>query len=187
MSMLAEVAAAAGVTKADVARFLTHGGTTAQDWVIARAIEAAGGRQAQELILTAGRDRMIAETWDSSPGPARVAPTSPHATYDREVVIYAEDAAGLVTDRPEQAPAPDEDPVEEDGAEAAEELAVAVHAEIAAYAGSADVAKRIVTVVAARPTLAEARVALYRGLKVNAATRRFTRRHPAPTTAALAA
>lgn len=91
---IAQVAAEAGATRADVVRVLTEGGTTDADWAIARTIERLGGRKASELVLLAGRDRMIAQVWgDSGEAPTPVAPTNPRAVHDPEVRIYPEATA----------------------------------------------------------------------------------------------
>ena len=80
MSLIAEVAQVAQVTRADVRRVLSHGGTTRADWAIAHAIEQVTGRSAYELMLTAGRDQMIDEIWGDTGTPADApAPTKPPA------------------------------------------------------------------------------------------------------------
>ena len=61
MSLVSQVAEVAGATTADVHRVLSHGGRTQDDWAIAHAIQTITGRSAYELMLTAGRDQMIAE------------------------------------------------------------------------------------------------------------------------------
>ena len=92
---ISQIAEIAQVSRADVVRVLREGGTTSADWAIAHAIQAAGGRSAYELMLTAGRDQMVAEVWgDAAGAPAEPpAPTNPHATYDPETTVYAEETA----------------------------------------------------------------------------------------------
>ncbi|MEU3020181.1 hypothetical protein ABZ635_22620 [Nocardiopsis sp. NPDC007018] len=51
MSLVWQVAATTGATRADVIRVATSGGSTQADWEIAVAIEAAGGRLASDLMF----------------------------------------------------------------------------------------------------------------------------------------
>ncbi|OOC52473.1 MULTISPECIES: hypothetical protein [Nocardiopsis] len=55
MSIIAEVIHKLGVTREDVFRVAREGGTTARDWDIAAAIEAAGGRKATDLMAQPDR------------------------------------------------------------------------------------------------------------------------------------
>lgn len=92
--MLAQVIQTTGATKADVLRVATQGGTTRADWDIARAIQAAGGRDAYELMLLAGRDAEIAAIWADSRAEAEPpAPTNPLAKTTAGVRIYPEDTS----------------------------------------------------------------------------------------------
>jgi hypothetical protein len=50
-----QVAQTAEVTRADVIRVLTQGGTTEADWHIAHTVERLGGRRAGDLMLTSWR------------------------------------------------------------------------------------------------------------------------------------
>ncbi|MBB5495778.1 hypothetical protein [Nocardiopsis metallicus] len=83
--MLAEVIQATGATKADVLRVATQGGATARDWEIARAIEAAGGRLASDLMFQpeqswrAEHERLCNALW--------------HQTRDEDVEFLREHAA----------------------------------------------------------------------------------------------
>jgi hypothetical protein len=173
MSMLAEVAQKAGVNRRDVARFLEYGGTTAQDWAIARAIEAVGGRRAADLILTAGWDRIVAE-WrnvGSTPEPTPADRPEPPAP------------------EPEPVPAAD-DPIEAISDDEVRELAVSVYSDLTAYAHSEHTAKRILKRVGRAGSLSAARRVLHRELLTHPRTRRFSRCCAAPeieSTAALAA
>ncbi|WP_017590827.1 hypothetical protein [Nocardiopsis ganjiahuensis] len=49
-SMLAQVIQITGATKTDILRVATQGGATARDWEIAEAIEAGGGRRADDMM-----------------------------------------------------------------------------------------------------------------------------------------
>ncbi|WP_116247736.1 hypothetical protein [Nocardiopsis sp. FIRDI 009] len=120
MSLIAQVVAATGATRADVIRVATRGGTTARDWDIAHAIEAITGRSAYELMLTAGRDQMIAEIWGDSGAPAQApTQTNPRAEYDPTVKIYDEPTAPdapntVLPDHPNDHPNEvDDEPVDE--------------------------------------------------------------------------
>lgn len=94
MSLLSQVVAATGATRADVVRVATQGGHTQDDWAIAHAIQTITGRSAYELMFTAGRDADIAQIWaDTSADAEPVAPTNPRAIHDPEVVIYGENTA----------------------------------------------------------------------------------------------
>ena len=85
MSLVSKVAAVTGASTADVLRVAREGGTTAEDWAIAHAIEAVGGRPAYELMLTAGRDQMIAEIWADSRDPEPITPAKEEqSTFDLE-------------------------------------------------------------------------------------------------------
>ncbi|MET9713359.1 hypothetical protein [Nocardiopsis alba] len=88
---IAQIAEAAQATRADVIRVLNHGGTTQQDWDIAYAIEAAGGRSACDLMFAAGRDAEIARIWADSRDDQTPEPTNPHAVYDEVVTVHPED------------------------------------------------------------------------------------------------
>lgn len=91
---IAQIAEAAQATRADVIRVATHGGTTQQDWDIAYAIEAAGGRRATDLMFTAGREQEIAAIWaDSRDDQTETAPANPHAVYDEVVTVYPENTS----------------------------------------------------------------------------------------------
>lgn len=187
MPSITEVAQAAGVTRADVIRLLTQGGTTETDWRIAHAIEAAGGRSAYELMMLAGRDAEIARIWADSGTPAETpAPTNPHAVHDPQVHVYDEPTA---PDAPQTA-LPDhshsDEPESTNDSEAAEDLAASVHADLAAYARSRHVAARIVKAVAAAGSLAKARLTLYWALARHPRTSLFSL-HPHPEPVALAA
>lgn len=116
MSLLSKVAALAGAAAADVVRVATHGGTTAADWDIARAIEQVTGRSAAETMW-AGSSREARQSPDPDTGPA-----NPHAVYDPQATVYAEDTQGQVTDTPEQDDA--------DDAVAVEALAAQVYSDL---------------------------------------------------------
>lgn len=116
MSLLLKVAEAVQVSTAEVLRVANGDGETDSDWVIAHAIEAAGGRSAYELMFTAGREQMIAEIWGDSGAPAEVpAPTNPRAVHDPEVVIYAENTSpdAAPTALPDHPNETDDEPVDE--------------------------------------------------------------------------
>ncbi|WP_174546546.1 hypothetical protein [Nocardiopsis dassonvillei] len=110
---IAQVATEAGVTRADVIRVLTQGGTTEADWHIARTIERLGGRRASELVLLAGRDHRIATIWgDSGETPQAPTPTNPQAKHDPEVRVYGEPTAPdapptVLPDHPSEEPEDD--------------------------------------------------------------------------------
>lgn len=94
MSVITEVMKRTGATRADIIRVATRGGDTRADWGIAHAIEAAGGRNAHDLMFTAGRDQMIAEIWGDTSAPVEApAPTNPKAEYDETVTVYPEDTS----------------------------------------------------------------------------------------------
>ena len=94
MSLVSQVAEVAGVTSADVHRVLSHGGHTQADWAIAHAIQDLTGRNAYELMYTAGRSADIAQIWaDTSADAEPVAPTNPRAIHDPEIVIYGENTS----------------------------------------------------------------------------------------------
>ncbi|MEU0493759.1 hypothetical protein ABZ249_31415 [Nocardiopsis sp. NPDC006139] len=94
MSIIAKVAEATGATHTEILRVATRGGSTEADWAIAHAIEAAGGRNAYELMRTAGRAQMVAEVWGDSGAPAETpAPTNPRAKHDSKITVYSEDTA----------------------------------------------------------------------------------------------
>lgn len=94
MSLISKVAAATGVTRADVVRVATRGGTTQQDWDIAYAIEAAGGRRATDLMFAAGREQEIARIWaDSRDDQTETAPANENAVYDELVTVYPENTS----------------------------------------------------------------------------------------------
>lgn len=94
MSVITEVMERTGATRADIVRVATYGGTTTADWAIAHAIQTITGRSAYELMLTAGRDQMIAEIWGDTGTPAEApAPTNPKAEYDETVTVYSEDTS----------------------------------------------------------------------------------------------
>ena len=184
MPSITEVAQAAGVTRADVIRLLTQGGTTETDWRIAHAIEAAGGKKATELMLTAGRDQMIAKIWaDSRDDTDPTAPTNPNAVHDPQVTVYAEDSNELVTDTDQQADTLYPDTTEDTDAAEATELAEQVWIHLVRYARSYRVANRIAERVAAAGSLIRARLTLYRELATNPRTSLFSL-NPAPSFAA---
>src|SRR5690625_4989291 len=81
MSLIAQVMQVAQATRADVIRVLSHGGTTAQDWAIAHAIQTVTGRSAAETMW-AGRARQA--------NPEQATQTNPRAIHDPEVTIYPE-------------------------------------------------------------------------------------------------
>lgn len=94
MSQLVQVAEIAGTTTTDVVRVLSHGGTTQTDWAIAHAIEQVTGRDAYELMLTAGRTAEVARIWADTGTPAEApAQTNPRAEYDPTVTIYPENTS----------------------------------------------------------------------------------------------
>lgn len=142
MLSIAEVVEATGATRAEILRVATRGGTTEADWRIAHAIEAAGGKRAAELMLTAGRDQMIAEIWgDSGAAPEPVAPTNPRADYDPETRVYSEPTA---PDGPNRiAPHHPHDQGEDDPQAARADQAATVHADLAALTDDPDTAERI--------------------------------------------
>jgi hypothetical protein len=110
---IAQVAMEAGVTRADVIRVLTQGGTTEADWHIARTIERLGGRRASDLVFTAGRDHRIATIWgDSGETPQDPAPTNLKAVHDPQVRVYGEPTAPdapptVLPDHPSEEPEDD--------------------------------------------------------------------------------
>ncbi|MGW8438843.1 hypothetical protein ACWGKS_27155 [Nocardiopsis sp. NPDC055879] len=94
MSLLSQVVAATGATRADVARVATQGGHTQDDWAIAHAIQTITGRSAYELMYTAGRAADIAQIWADTGTPAEApAPVNPRAEYVEDVTVYAEDTS----------------------------------------------------------------------------------------------
>src|SRR5699024_1147233 len=84
MSLIAQVMQVAQTTRADVIRVLSHGGTTAQYWAIAHAIQTVTGRSAAETMW-AGRARQA--------NPEQATQTNPRAEYDPEVTIYPENTS----------------------------------------------------------------------------------------------
>src|SRR5690625_2554522 len=84
MSLIAQVMQVAQTTRADVIRVLSHGGTTAQDWAIAHAIQTVTGRSAAETMW-AGRARQA--------DPEQATQTNPRAIHDPEVTIYPENTS----------------------------------------------------------------------------------------------
>src|SRR5690625_2267919 len=84
MSLIAQVMQVAQTTRADVLRVLSHGGTTAQDWAIAHAIQTVTGRAAAETMW-AGRARQA--------DPEQATQTNPRAIHDPEVTIYPENTS----------------------------------------------------------------------------------------------
>lgn len=84
MSLIAQVMQVAQATRADVIRVLSHGGTTAQDWAIAHAIEQVTGRSAAETMW-AGRARQA--------NPEQATQTNPNAVHDPTVTIYPENTS----------------------------------------------------------------------------------------------
>ncbi|OLT26572.1 hypothetical protein BJF83_20630 [Nocardiopsis sp. CNR-923] len=114
MSVITEVMKRTGATRADIIRVATRGGDTRADWRIAHAIEAAGGKKAAELMLTAGRDQMIAQIWGDAGAPTPT-PTNPLAKHDPTVRIYDEPTAPdapntVLADHPHEV---DDEPVDE--------------------------------------------------------------------------
>ena len=94
MSQLVQVAEIAGTTTTDVVRVLSHGGTTQTDWAIAHAIQTVTGRDAYELMLTAGRTAEVARIWADTGTPAEApAQTNPNAVHDPTVTIYPENTS----------------------------------------------------------------------------------------------
>lgn len=143
---IVEVARVAGVTSADVHRVLFHGGTTADDWAIAHAIEQVTGRDAYEFMMSAGRSAEIAEIWaDSRTDATPVAPTNPRAVHDPETVIYGEDTSPESPNRiAPHHPGDHEEIVEEQDEQAtAEQLADAVLADLAEVLDDAAAAIRL--------------------------------------------
>jgi hypothetical protein len=84
MSLIAQVMQVAQTTRADVIRVLSHGGTTAQDWAIAHAIQTVTGRSAAETMW-AGRARQA--------NPEQATQTNPRAVHDPTVTIYPENTS----------------------------------------------------------------------------------------------
>lgn len=84
MSLIAQVMQVAQATRADVIRVLSHGGTTAQDWAIAHAIQTVTGRSAAETMW-AGRARQA--------NPEQATQTNPNAVHDPTVTIYPENTS----------------------------------------------------------------------------------------------
>ena len=84
MSLIAQVMQVAQATRADVIRVLSHGGTTAQDWAIAHAIQTVTGRSAPETMW-AGRARQA--------NPEQATQTNPNAVHDPTVTIYPENTS----------------------------------------------------------------------------------------------
>lgn len=173
--VVAQIAEIAGTDRAAVLRVLAGGGSSAADWGIAQAVERVTGRLAADVMW--GRREIEAP---------EVAPTNPAAVYDPQVTVYAEDKHGLVTETGEQAEhAPQSEEAEEDGAQAAEDLAASVYSDLVAYAaGNRATADRISAAVAAAASRTAARAALYRALAAEPRTSVFGL-HPEP--AALAA
>ncbi|CAL9622890.1 hypothetical protein SUDANB121_05889 (plasmid) [Nocardiopsis dassonvillei] len=142
MSIIAKVAEATGATHTEILRVATQGGTTAEDWRIAHAIEAAGGRSAYELMLTAGRDERIAEVWGDAGAPAET-PTqiNPNATYDPEITVYSEDTA---PDSPNRiSPHHPHDQGEDDELAARADQAATVHADLVDLTDEVDTAEQV--------------------------------------------
>lgn len=144
--MIAEVAEAAQVTRADVIRVIRGGGTTQADWRIARTIEQLGGRRAADLMW--GPEHTPTETPTA---------TNPLAVHDPEVRIYDEPTA---PDAPNTVlpdhPRTEEPPTDQ---EAAEELAASVQADLGEVLDDHDAAARL---TAAWSTPAEGRRVLAR-------------------------
>lgn len=143
MSLIAKIAEAVGVTHAEVVRVARDGGgTTEADWRIAHAIEAAGGRSAYELMLTAGRDQMIAEIWGDSGAPAETpAQTNDLAVYDSEITVYSEDTA---PDGPNRiSPHHPHDDGEADPVQARADQAATVHADLVDLTDEVDTAEQV--------------------------------------------
>ena len=84
MSLIAQVMQVAQTTRVDVIRVLSHGGTTAQDWAIAHAIQTVTGRSAAETMW-AGRARQA--------DPEQATQTNPNAVHDPTVTIYPENTS----------------------------------------------------------------------------------------------
>ncbi|MBB6122206.1 hypothetical protein [Nocardiopsis algeriensis] len=181
MLTIAQISEATGATRADIVRVLRgQSSSTTHDWEIAHAIEAAGGRKAAELMLTAGREHMIATIWGDS-GASAEAPTqtNPNAVYDPEVTVYPEDTAPDGPNRisphhPHGDDQAQDEPEVEDRA-AAEELAAEVHADLAEVlddpAAGIDGATAASRITAAWTTPAEARQVLLRVLQTAPRTR----------------
>ena len=107
MSLIAQVMQVAQTTRADVIRVLSHGGTTAQDWAIAHAIQTVTGRSAAETMW-AGRARQA--------NPEQATQTNPRAEYDPEVTIYPENTSPEDSNRiaPHHPGTVEDDTVEDD-------------------------------------------------------------------------
>src|SRR5690625_2202265 len=90
MSLIAQVMQVAQATRADVIRVLSHGGTTAQDWAIAHAIQTVTGRSAAETMW-AGRARQA--------NPEQATQTNPNAVHDPTVTIYPENTSPEASNR----------------------------------------------------------------------------------------
>ncbi|SIO84651.1 hypothetical protein BQ8420_02985 [Nocardiopsis sp. JB363] len=121
-------------------RVLSHGGHTQADWAIAHAIQTITGRDAYELMLTAGRSAEIAEIWaDSRADVAPVAPANPRAVHDPTVTIYGENTSPDETRQiaPHHPGDHDEEIVEEqDEAATAEQLADTLFSDLAEVTNS---------------------------------------------------
>lgn len=170
MSQLAQVAEIAGVSTADVVRVATRGGTTAADWDIAHAIEAAGGRPAADTMW--GPTHVPGT--DTAPAPA-----NPKAKHDRTVRIYEEPTAPdapqtVLPDHPHEDPEPEEAERSE-----AEAFAASVHRSLVRYSRSRAFASHAVRVVASAASLAAARRTLYTVLARDPRTSLFGL-HPEP-------
>lgn len=185
MLTIAQISETTGASRADIVRVLRGQSTgTTRDWDIAHAIEAAGGRNAHELMMLAGRDAEVARIWaDSRDDTTPTAPTNPHAVHDPQVTVYAEDSNELVTDTDQQADTLYPDTTEDTDAAEATELAEQVWIHLVRYARSYRVANRIAERVAAAGSLAKARLTLYRELANSPVTSLFSL-HPAPSFAA---
>lgn len=180
MSVITEVMKRTGATRADIIRVATWGGDTRADWGIAHAIEAAGGRNAHELMFTAGREAEIAEIWaDSRTDIDPVAPTNPRAVHDPEVVIYPENTSPDETrqvvphhpgDHDDQTN-DNEDHQEQDDRAAAEQLANTVLADLAEVLDDTPAAIRLTR---AWSTPTEGRLLLHQVLRATPRTRYAT-------------
>lgn len=123
MSLIAQVTATTGASRDDVLRVATHGGTSAADWDIARAIETITGRPAAD-IMWAAQDRL--------PEPHAIAPTNPHAQHDPEVRIYPEHTSPEESREVIAHPGHDEDDVDDQDSvdEDVEEFAARVYSDL---------------------------------------------------------
>lgn len=181
MSLIAEVAQVAGTSTADVIRVATHGGTTADDWAIAHAVQAVTGRSAYDLMLTAGREAEVARIWADSGTPAEApAPTNSEATHDPQVLIYDEDtspdaAPTVLPDRPHAEPDPEpQAPREQVGT-----WIVSVYSAVIDYVRSRVLAAHLLRKASAAGTVTAARQTLYTLLATHPRTNLFGL-HPDP-------